>query len=460
MRSLLLDYHTQGGIGVDELRRAHQASIQLSQHKVAAWRDMMRQAALTIQKAKSLTDDITIKKEEKVKAQQQKCERDLIHLLAEYAAVMREELVSIESQVNDRNVKVLHALDHIRISRRLAIFTLHLKHETYQAVKLLKLPDNHPQYLRCQKAATENIRAGFFDGTCFHGLKVLDVYKIENKLQLERFQQDCDAAGPGAAGAGAVKGLFCAVPQQCLEHLVLHGLRQGSSTAERHVQRHPALSLDGQSFLDKFTRHGQPMPHPRWFSRYSTLLSERAYIVTQHQANEAASEGAGGGVGAAGADKAPGKYTRIRCLALCRVRVGKIYMASDGDGLSFSSSDCNPSESLGGGTIKGERFDSIYSAAHETYEVLNEESVLPEFVLLCRYRHCSARKIRDESHIRQVEERMGVSNLSLGDKFEESDGDEGDDEDARYAEERARCQGLKQGIQLKMEQALRDALCR
>jgi hypothetical protein len=52
-------------------------------------------------------------------------------------------------------------------------------------------PGPHTQHVRCRRAATENIKPGFFapDGRCvYEGVKVLDVYRVENRPGLAAFQ--------------------------------------------------------------------------------------------------------------------------------------------------------------------------------------------------------------------------------------------------------------------------------
>jgi hypothetical protein len=41
-----------------------------------------------------------------------------------------------------------------------------LDHETRGAVTLKRLPPSHPQYQRCERAATENVKRGYFDDRC------------------------------------------------------------------------------------------------------------------------------------------------------------------------------------------------------------------------------------------------------------------------------------------------------
>ena len=84
---------------------------------------------------------------------------------------------------------------------------------------LKRLPSSHPQYIRCRRAASENLKPGFFDGAAsYNGINVLDVYKVENKPLLEKFQKCAAMLEPGK-----VKGLFTSVPAKAVERTVVLG---------------------------------------------------------------------------------------------------------------------------------------------------------------------------------------------------------------------------------------------
>lgn len=74
-----------------------------------------------------------------------------------------------------------------------------------------------PQRRRCAKAAAENVRRGLTTA-----VEVLEVFKIENRLLLDVFQQHTVALPPGIAAK--IKGLFCSVPAASIEHCVAFGM--------------------------------------------------------------------------------------------------------------------------------------------------------------------------------------------------------------------------------------------
>jgi len=154
---------------------------------------------------------------------------------------------------------------------------------------------------------------------------VLDVYKIENRVLLDAFQQSAAASEPGK-----VKGLFCGVPLESLERVVVYGMSAGAvdGTPLEHVFQDAWLSVDpsaptpepagGNDSDDEHAASGHaqrcveqatPISFPRSFSRHSTLEEDRTLC------NSPASDGSE-------------SDSEIRFLALCRVMIGQIFVTS------------------------------------------------------------------------------------------------------------------------------------
>ena len=96
-------------------------------------------------------------------------------------------------------------------------FALRLHAETGGQVAFRRLPQGHPQFLRCRRAALENVKADFFvpEGR-YTGITVLDVFKIDNKVMLKRFQR---ASASLEAGKVKVRGDACQHPVHCQPQL-------------------------------------------------------------------------------------------------------------------------------------------------------------------------------------------------------------------------------------------------
>jgi hypothetical protein len=213
------------------------------------------------------------------------------------------------------------------------------------------------------------VKRGFFGETAkYSGVKVLDVYKIENRVLLDSFQQTAATSEPGK-----VKGLFCSVPLECLERVVVYGLSAGAveGTPLEHVfqeswvnveagmpSQGPAPSEENDDdpasggHAQRCVDQASSIPFPRSFSRHSTLEEDRELC------NAAAT--------------VDGTDSEIRFLALCRVMIGQIFVTSK---VYQGFPDVNADA----------QFDSMYSSVQEEYRLLNPAYVLPEFLVQYRF---------------------------------------------------------------------------
>jgi hypothetical protein len=95
-----------------------------------------------------------------------------------------------------------------------------------------RLPEDDIQRQRCIKAATENIKKDFFVNASSHshgakGLEVIEVYKIENQTLLKSFHEYTvlqAQMGQQSSNQIKVKGLFCTIPIESLEHAIVYGM--------------------------------------------------------------------------------------------------------------------------------------------------------------------------------------------------------------------------------------------
>ena len=219
------------------------------------------------------------------RARRRALDASLAALAVRYGAVLAAERRASGARERAAEGERRRALATLAARARLASFGLHVDHETRGGVALRRLGPADAQWARCRRAAGENARRGFFaPGWRFGGLDVVDVYKVENRALLDDFQARTDALGRSRAAAGAdapadaaghhhhpeaapagdgagagaaaaakapkqqqqhpdkaaahkqVKGLFCAVPSECVERLCVYGLRDDAARValERH----------------------------------------------------------------------------------------------------------------------------------------------------------------------------------------------------------------------------------
>eukprot|EP00753_Platysulcus_tardus_P013892 PLAT3890.2.p1 GENE.PLAT3890.2~~PLAT3890.2.p1 ORF type:complete len:470 (+),score=116.07 PLAT3890.2:514-1923(+) len=234
-------------------------------------------------------------------------------------------------------------MERVQEMVRLNSFAVHIEHESGGAVRLTRLPSSHTQFVRCRHAVVENMKPAFFSGTPFKGISVLEIYKVDNKPLLRSFQRLA-----GGSPATAVKGLFCAIPADCLERALTRGCAD-TLAMESVFQKHWYASDDSNQ-AGRRVEACQTLKAPRTFSRFSTLEQLRPLL----SATEA------GGISPAS--------EQVLYIALCRVYIGRLFTTSR--------------EYRGFPTMEADSpFDSLYNPLQEEYLVLRGAHVLPEFLM-------------------------------------------------------------------------------
>ncbi|OWZ07741.1 hypothetical protein PHMEG_00019831 [Phytophthora megakarya] len=147
---------------------------------------------------------------------------DILHF---YAVLEAESgYVAEWSKREDAKCKDQRALT--KLLHQFNSFSMQLERETSGQVRMWRLPSSDAQRIRCVKAATENIKKRFFSSST-ESLEVLEVYKIENKVLLNSFQNYTNSLSRTTADI-KIKGLFCSVPPESVERCVVYGMHTTS----------------------------------------------------------------------------------------------------------------------------------------------------------------------------------------------------------------------------------------
>lgn len=256
--------------------------------------------------------------------------------------------------------------------------------------------------------------------------------QIENRFLLEKFQRAAETAKQCR-----VKGLFCHVPLESIEHVVMFGVgpaREAEDTSAEGddlTQAYGSLwpdYMDPLRALAELGRHGggiagadspclsnqhaksdgsheRPLQFPRPFSRHSTLEEERSHAngVGRRTRTGSLNElgDATAGCSSGGSEQSIRAASEPRVLALCRVMIGSMYVSPEPLSNYYLSSkipatpeedaDLNPStgpavpEALPRPPPSHGEFDTMYFPKEEEYLLLKERFVLPEFIVLHRF---------------------------------------------------------------------------
>ena len=91
--------------------------------------------------------------------------------------------------------------------------------------------------------------------------------QCENSILLDAFQAEAALAGPGQ-----VKGLFCTLPKQSLEHVIVLGFGKKDEAYELKKffkeSWYGSFDKDGTSYAEKLVNGSTPCRCPIDFSRY------------------------------------------------------------------------------------------------------------------------------------------------------------------------------------------------
>ena len=323
-------------------------------------------------------------------------DRELVALVLRHYATLEKEWLIHAQRTREDLAECDRLKRQLKNSLHLSMFSLHLESETSGQVLLRRLQSGHPQSVRCRRAAAENIKPMFFSGkdSAYSGIRVLDVYKIENRVLLERFQQSASKMEPGK-----VKGLFCSVPSTSVERIVAMGMGDDGDAVQQAIFKRTwfAYRSGGGGFAEKRIVQSDAVPLPLTFSRYSTLEVDKPALSGRRGRRAPRTVGGGGGGGGGddnleskgGSSSAPagaassgdaadgggaggGQDDSIRYLVLCRVVVGKVFVTSK-DYRGFPAVGSNLA------------FDSMFNPAQEEYLIIHPQNVLPEFLVQYKY---------------------------------------------------------------------------
>lgn len=287
-------------------------------------------------------------------------------VLANLLAIQRREYAIFVQRVRMDAQYCRQLKMQARESHRILLFAAHLDAETESEVQLQRLSPpregsqqpsalhsrkDSEQYLRCKRAVLDNVRPFFFPSSReekdaikgWHGLSVLDIFKISHSKMLRRFQglqhkmqiveanisqtrkqsKDGSRALSGKKPRSehhGTKGLFCRVSAESIPKLVAYGfgpiqftrgksesLYSISQSADPSTQEGVDSLFSGVApFFATLHRHGKPSANdaternknvmgkfamdaastanpvflPAWFSRSSTLESDREWVRT------------------------------------------------------------------------------------------------------------------------------------------------------------------------------------
>lgn len=104
----------------------------------------------------------------------------LMGLVLQYGNILRTELKANYNSVQFEKSNVTTSINQLKVSLELRLFAEYVSLETNRGVRLRYLEKDSDSYKRCRKAIKDNIAMHFLREGNFHGLRVLNVYHIDN----------------------------------------------------------------------------------------------------------------------------------------------------------------------------------------------------------------------------------------------------------------------------------------
>lgn len=96
-------------------------------------------------------------------------------------------MVRADAQTAAEEMHCIRETERLDLFARLAALAATAAYQTRGKVILRRLPPNHPQHARCLRAATENVKPGFFSSESpYSAVDVLDVFKVGRSTLLGR----------------------------------------------------------------------------------------------------------------------------------------------------------------------------------------------------------------------------------------------------------------------------------
>lgn len=98
---------------------------------------------------------------------------------ARFGAAVSSEIAQEDAQTTAEVEYCKRETERLNLAARLASLAATAEHRTRGGVVLRRLPPTHPQHARCLRAATENVKPGFFSSDSpYGGVRVLEIYKV------------------------------------------------------------------------------------------------------------------------------------------------------------------------------------------------------------------------------------------------------------------------------------------
>ncbi|KAG2914636.1 hypothetical protein PC115_g11625 [Phytophthora cactorum] len=288
-------------------------------------------------------------------AYKQQVTSDILHVYALLEA--ESKYITAWNKREEAKYRDQHALTNMLF--QFNSFSFQLESETSGQVRMWRLPVSDPQRKRCVKAATENIKKRFFSSPG-QSLEVLEVYKIDNRVLLNSFQNFTNSLSNSLSNSPSKtrSEIKIKVNEETGEPRFLDAQEAEIKVFNRSTLLQNRKDAPGTAAAFRArskVNNGAPLQFPRRFSRYSTLEEMRTMTATESRRED--------------------QLPAVQYLGLCRVAMSKTLRAKDSADAEFPE---DPS------------VGALHFTNEEEYLVRYPDAVVPEFIIQVRIKTPSA----------------------------------------------------------------------
>eukprot|EP00826_Nyctotherus_ovalis_P059140 TRINITY_DN819_c0_g1_i12.p1 TRINITY_DN819_c0_g1~~TRINITY_DN819_c0_g1_i12.p1 ORF type:complete len:406 (+),score=83.59 TRINITY_DN819_c0_g1_i12:144-1361(+) len=286
-----------------------------------------------VEKIKKLTEmpeSFITQEEQLVASELLHVDTQVAHLVSQLVVLFLNKLQVARSHLSYANEDIGVMRQSLEVTKRILTFSSYLSFETYGKISLRQLSRVPGQFSRCQKAVITNLKAGVIRESAFEEVEVIEAFKLENAVLLEKFEGQKKLL----RGRGVLKGLFMVINEKQMFSLVLYGMNKKYSLASvSQIPRTLKQSVYGEAeerINETLKESSSELGLPLYMSNHS--VNEE--IIDRLQ------------------DK---NSSQLLILTLCRAII--------------------PQE-------KNE--EVFYSKLKDLYEIHNPDLVFPEYIFLCK----------------------------------------------------------------------------
>jgi hypothetical protein len=210
-------------------------------------------------------------------------DNDIMISILKYYAVLEEHKRLSQVKYEHVNSAISLKRDIEKLTKKVSDLAASLQFETCGAIKVLRLDHENTHFSRCDKAVSDNIRAGYFKDSGFTSLKVRVAFKLENFGMLKTFEKKIKTSENCM-----LKGLFMSINPKQISTITTFGLQTSdfisNNIMKTYYKEICSLPADfvGKTKIEEYLRECEGFPNEINASTSSTLLADEKKLCSSN----------------------------------------------------------------------------------------------------------------------------------------------------------------------------------